>query len=66
MRKGLESVSVELIRKFEHRAWRFINAYEEGLDAREAQKKVKQFSSRTYKSHRRIPESLAQAMDSDV
>ena len=63
MPKALGSVPVELIRKWEHRAWRFIDAYAEGLGARDAQKKVKEFSSRTYKSHRRIPEQLAQAMD---
>ncbi|EJF60930.1 hypothetical protein DICSQDRAFT_62035, partial [Dichomitus squalens LYAD-421 SS1] len=63
MPKALRSVSVELIRKWEHRAWRFIDAYTEGLGAREAQKKVEEFSSRRYKSHRRVPEQLAQAMD---
>ncbi|TBU52039.1 hypothetical protein BD310DRAFT_833073 [Dichomitus squalens] len=63
MPKALRSVSVELIRKWEHRAWRFIDAYTEGLGAREAQKKVKEFSSHRYKSHRRVPEQLAQAMD---
>ncbi|TFK91105.1 hypothetical protein K466DRAFT_483432 [Polyporus arcularius HHB13444] len=63
MPKALRSVPVELIRKWEHRAWRFINAYAEGLGARDAQKKVKEFSSTTYKSHRRIPEQVARAMD---
>ncbi|EJF60164.1 hypothetical protein DICSQDRAFT_63456, partial [Dichomitus squalens LYAD-421 SS1] len=63
MPKALQSVSIELIRKWEHRAWRFVDAYAEGLRAREAQQKVKEFSSRRYKSHRRIPEQLAQAMD---
>ncbi|RPD61169.1 hypothetical protein L226DRAFT_451296 [Lentinus tigrinus ALCF2SS1-7] len=63
MPKALQSVPVELIRKWEHRSWRFIDAYAEGLGARDAQTKVKQFSSRTYKSHRRIPEQLARAMD---
>lgn len=63
MPKALRSVPVELIRKWEHRAWRFIDAYAEGLGAREAQSQVKAFSSRTYKSHRRIPEHVARAMD---
>ncbi|TBU56316.1 hypothetical protein BD310DRAFT_823845, partial [Dichomitus squalens] len=63
MPKALRSVSVELIRKWEHWAWRFVDAYAEGLGAREAQPKVKEFSSRRYKSHCRIPEQLAQAMD---
>lgn len=63
MPKALASIQVELIRKWEHRAWRFIDAYGEGLGAKDAVTKVKQFSSRRYTSHRRIPESLAQAMD---
>ncbi|KAJ3765771.1 hypothetical protein FB446DRAFT_767596 [Lentinula raphanica] len=63
MQKALRSVPVELIRKYEHRSWRFIDAYAESLDAKEALRKVKQFSSCRYKSHRRIPERLAQAMD---
>ncbi|TBU34202.1 hypothetical protein BD311DRAFT_650683, partial [Dichomitus squalens] len=58
-----ESVSVELIRKWEHCAWRFIDAYTEGLGACEAQKKIKEFSSCRYRSHRRVPEQLVQAMD---
>ncbi|KAJ3812871.1 hypothetical protein F5876DRAFT_36415 [Lentinula aff. lateritia] len=63
MLKALASIQVELIRKWEHRAWRFIDAYGEGLGAKDAVTKVKQFSSRRYTSHHRIPESLAQAMD---
>jgi len=63
MPKALASVSVELIRKWEHRAWRFIDAYTNGLDAKDAQKQVKAFSSRRYKSHRRVPETLVQALD---
>ncbi|EJF62531.1 hypothetical protein DICSQDRAFT_57959, partial [Dichomitus squalens LYAD-421 SS1] len=63
MPKALWSVSVELIRKWEYRAWRFIDAYTEGLGAREVQKKVEEFSSHRYKSHRHVSEQLAQAMD---
>ncbi|KAL1711796.1 hypothetical protein EV715DRAFT_214853 [Schizophyllum commune] len=63
MPKALASVSVELIRKWEHRAWRFIDAYRDGLDAKEAQKRVKEFSSRRYKSHRRVGEALGRTMD---
>ncbi|KAI0027157.1 hypothetical protein K488DRAFT_62546, partial [Vararia minispora EC-137] len=48
---------------WEHRAWRFIEAYSEGLEAKAAQKQVKEFSSRRYASHRRIPEHVAQALD---
>ncbi|KAJ3898258.1 hypothetical protein F5879DRAFT_812866, partial [Lentinula edodes] len=52
MPKALASIQVELI-------WRFIEAYGEGLGAKDAVAKVQQFSSRRYTSHRRIPESLA-------
>ncbi|KAJ7200147.1 hypothetical protein GGX14DRAFT_372428, partial [Mycena pura] len=61
--KAMASVSVELIRKWEHRSWRFINAYGAGLDAKDAQKQVKMFSSRQFKSHRRPSERLGRAMD---
>ncbi|KAL1743271.1 hypothetical protein HDZ31DRAFT_41265, partial [Schizophyllum fasciatum] len=63
MPKALQSVAVGLIRKWEHRAWRFIDAYGDGLDARDAQKRVKEFSSRCYKSHRRIGETLGRTLD---
>jgi hypothetical protein len=63
MPKALASVPLERICKWEHRAWRFIDAYNTGLGAKDAQEKVKLFSSRRYTSHRRIPERLATAMD---
>ncbi len=63
MRKALESISVELIWKWEHRAWRFIDAYGEGLGAKDAQAKVRSFSSRKYTSHRRVSERVAAALD---
>ncbi|KAH7878710.1 uncharacterized protein C8R40DRAFT_1037722, partial [Lentinula edodes] len=63
MPKALASIKIELIRKWEHRAWRFIDAYSDGLGAKDAVTQVKKFSSRRYTSHRRIPESLARAMD---
>ncbi|TFY70750.1 hypothetical protein EVG20_g2243, partial [Dentipellis fragilis] len=37
--KALESVSVATIRRWEHRTWRFVDAYGEGLDAKDCQKK---------------------------
>lgn len=49
--KALESVAVETIRKWEHRMWRWLEAYERGLAAHEAQLHVQKFSSRKYKSH---------------
>ena len=62
--KALESVAVETIRKWEHRMWRWLEAYDDGLAAREAQRHVQMFSSRKYKSHRRVPEGLGVGLDS--
>ena len=63
MPKALSSVSKLLIRKWEHRTWRFVEAYAGGKDAKEAQFQVKKFSSRVYTSHRRVPERLAASLD---
>lgn len=54
--KALQSVAVGTIRKWEHRMWRWIEAYDDGLAAREAQIHVQKFSSRKFKSHQRAPE----------
>ena len=62
--KALESVAVGTIRKWEHRMWRWLEAYDDGLAAREAQHHVQKFSSRKYKSHRRVPEGLGVELDS--
>ncbi|KAJ3728200.1 hypothetical protein DFJ43DRAFT_1001247 [Lentinula guzmanii] len=63
MPKAMESVGLETIRKWEHRTHRWISAYRDGLDAKDAQDHVRAFSSRKYKSHRRVPERLAQSFD---
>ncbi|CAK5263642.1 unnamed protein product [Mycena citricolor] len=63
MPKALESVKLSTIRKWEHRTFRWLEAYSVGLDAKDAQKRVKEFSSHRYKSHRRVPESLAAQFD---
>ncbi|TFK81271.1 hypothetical protein K466DRAFT_578629 [Polyporus arcularius HHB13444] len=55
MPKALQSVSVELIRKWEHQSWHFIDAY--------GRKKAKQLNSQLYLLHRCITEQLARAMD---
>ncbi|KAM6496658.1 hypothetical protein JOM56_007131 [Amanita muscaria] len=63
--KALASVSLNTIRKFEHRVFRWIQAYSTGLSAKDAQFEVKRFSSKRYTSHRRIPEGVAQLMDAE-
>lgn len=61
--QALASVPIESIRKWEHRMKRWMEAYRNGLGAKEAQEKVKEFSSRLYTSHRRVPETLAAQFD---
>jgi len=56
---AIKSVALDTIRKWEHRMHRWMDAYREGLGTREAQLKVKAFSSTKYKSHRRVCESVA-------
>ncbi|KII87813.1 hypothetical protein PLICRDRAFT_176579 [Plicaturopsis crispa FD-325 SS-3] len=60
---ALASVPIETIRKWEHRMIRWMDAYRSGLGAKDAQTKVKQFSSKTYTSHRRVPENVARQFD---
>ena len=62
MPKALSSVSIDTIRRWEHHH-RWMDAYSDGLGTTEAQKQVKEFSSTKYKSHRRIPDAVAQALD---
>jgi len=61
--KALHSVHIHTIQRWEHRMFRWIEAYRSGLGTREAQAQVRKFSSTKYKSHRRIPEGVASAFD---
>ena len=63
MPNALASVSVETIRKWEHRMKRWMEAYGDGLGAKDAQFQVKKFSSKRYTSHRGVPERVAAALD---
>jgi hypothetical protein len=62
--KAMASVQLSTIRKWEHCMIRWMEAYRSGLGAKDAQMKVKEFSSKRYTSHRRIPETLARQFDS--
>src|SRR6266498_6133701 len=55
---ALASVDISTIQKWEHHMIWWMDAYRGGKDAKEAQIEVKNFSSRKYTSHRRIPEAL--------
>ncbi|KAF9012340.1 hypothetical protein BDQ17DRAFT_1232750, partial [Cyathus striatus] len=61
--KALSSVKLETIWKWEHRTIRWMEAYCSGLGAKDAQLKVKQFSSKRYMLHCKIPEGVAQMFD---
>lgn len=60
---ALASVPIKSIRLWEHRVFCWMDAYRSDLDTRNAQLQVKQFSSRRFKSHRRVPEGLASTFD---
>jgi transposase len=60
---ALSSVDIKTIRKWEHRMFRWMEAYRGGLNSKDAQLEVHKYSSRKYKSHRRVPETLARQMD---
>ena len=42
---------------------RWMDAYGDGLNAKDAQFRVQAFSSKKYTSHHRVPERLAAAFD---
>ncbi|KAG2090883.1 hypothetical protein BD769DRAFT_1371405, partial [Suillus cothurnatus] len=48
---------------WQHRMFQWMEAYRSGLTTRDAQLQVKQFSSACYKSHRRVPETVARVFD---
>jgi hypothetical protein len=63
MGDALRSVDLMTIRKWERRTYRWLDAYRQGLDCKDAQLQVKKFSSRQYKSHRRVGDRMGDAMD---
>ena len=61
--KALESVKLETIHRWEHRMIPWMNAYHGGLSTAEAQIQVRAFSSKPYRSHRWVPETVARIFD---
>lgn len=47
----------------EHQMVRWMDPYRMGLTAKDAQFQVRMYSSKKYKSHRRVPERLARQFD---
>jgi hypothetical protein len=60
---ALASVGKLLIRKWQNRMLRWVDAYKDGLSSKDAQMHVRAFSSRKYTSHRRVPETVAASFD---
>ena len=49
----LNSIPITTIRKFARKSWRYMDAYDKGLEGRMAEWAVKK-----YKSHRRLPDNI--------
>ncbi|OAX34548.1 hypothetical protein K503DRAFT_747250 [Rhizopogon vinicolor AM-OR11-026] len=60
---AMQSVQLSTIRLWEHRMHHWMEVYRTGLNTKDAQFRVRQFSSTKYKSYRRVPEMLARASD---
>ncbi|CAG8690762.1 788_t:CDS:2, partial [Dentiscutata heterogama] len=58
--QALVNIPMSTIHKFARKSWRYMDAYEKGLDGRTAEWAVNK-----YKSHRRLPENIERAMDSN-
>ena len=63
MPKAMASVPVALIRKWEHRMWQYVEAYDVGLDAKRAQEQVRELSSCKFAPHRQPLEHLGHLLD---
>ncbi|KAF8130405.1 hypothetical protein K438DRAFT_1469987, partial [Mycena galopus ATCC 62051] len=61
--KALASVPIATIRWWEHRMCRWMDAYWAGMATQDAQLHIRKFVSKQYKSHRRVPEGVAQHYD---
>ncbi|KAF8157614.1 hypothetical protein K438DRAFT_1620770 [Mycena galopus ATCC 62051] len=63
MPAALASVQLATIRRWEHRMDRWMEAYRNGMETQAAQLHVRNFGSKQYISHRRIPERVYNAYD---
>jgi hypothetical protein len=61
--KALASVSVMTIRRWQHCMFRWMDAYRAGMSTQDAQLQVRRSSSKQYKSHRCVYETVAWAFD---
>lgn len=56
----LNSVPITVIRKFSRKSWRYMDAYQRGLEGRVAEWAVKKF-----KSHRRLPDNIEEYIEQE-
>lgn len=56
--KALVSVPVSKIRKFARKSWRYMDAYNRGLEGR-----IAEWAVNKYKTHRRLPENVEKQID---
>jgi hypothetical protein len=61
--KALESMPLVTIWRWEHRMYRWMEAYCSALGTSAERLQVKKFGSAQYKSHRRVPEAVVRAFD---
>jgi hypothetical protein len=59
----LEAVNKSLIQKWHNQMMRWMDAYRDGLNAKNAQLCVQAFSLKKYTSHHRVSERVAAAFD---
>ncbi|KAJ7087941.1 hypothetical protein B0H15DRAFT_781049, partial [Mycena belliarum] len=58
VREALDSVPLEMMRRFGNRAKKFVDAYHKGLNGRQAA-----WAARKYRGHRVLPESIMEEID---
>jgi hypothetical protein len=51
--RSLESIPLPMMRKFATRSWRFLDAYDRGLNGKQAA-----WAARKYRGHRVLPQNL--------
>jgi hypothetical protein len=61
--RALASVPIATIRRWERRMYRWMDAYRAGMATQDGQLHVRKFASKQYKSHRRVPQGVAQHYD---
>lgn len=59
--EALDSIPLITIRRFAQKSWRYMNIYRKGITG-----KMAEFAAKKYKSHRRVPDSIYNELDSFI